>query len=203
MVTVYATVDMMVYNRNRRNEFFALQQQLQAGSLESARLAYMNNTATEEQIALVEEATEKAKNAGMDLPSLLGAPKTPTHIETLASGAERTLWPGESMQESSLSAVKEVEAPAKKGITGWLFGGLKKEDTAARVGSSNFNNEEAAAPGSESRTGAAVHAISEQKDVLKDKARAAFEAEKENQRKGGPLDQVGGVTGEKKAGWFW
>lgn len=188
----------MLYNRKRRNEFFALQQQLQTGSLESARLAYMNNTATDEQISLVEEATEKAKNAGMALPSLLGTPKLPTSAEAPSASAERTIWPGESLQESSLSGVNEVEAPAKKGITGWLFGGLKNEDTAAV--NTSVKKEESATGG---RTGAAVHAISEQTDALKDKAKAAFETEKENQRKGGPLDQVGTAGAEKKSGWFW
>ncbi|KAI0175142.1 hypothetical protein BJ166DRAFT_513798 [Pestalotiopsis sp. NC0098] len=199
LVTVYATVDMMVYNRNRRNEFFALQQQLQTDSLEAARLAYMTDSATEEQIKLVEEATEKAKQAGMQLPSLL---KTTASTEVPAtSTAERTVWPGESLQESSLSGTQDAESPKKGGITGWLFGGLKKEDTAASSGNLSFGKEEAAAS---SRTGAAAQAVSDQADALKEKAKAAFETEKENQRQGGPLDQVGLSAGEKKkSGWFW
>ncbi|KAK9413166.1 hypothetical protein SUNI508_12051 [Seiridium unicorne] len=204
LVTVYATVDMAVYNRKRRNEFFALQQQLETGSLESARLAYMTGTASEEQIALVEDATDKAKKAGMELPALLPTLQTASSAQYPTSTAERTVWPGESMQETSLSAADEVEAPKKKGITGWLFGSLKQEDTAAGAGSLSFSDEEAAASSRESRTSAAVHAVTEQKDALKDKARAAFDTEKENQRKGGPLDQVGlNAVEKKKSGWFW
>ncbi|ETS78324.1 hypothetical protein PFICI_10386 [Pestalotiopsis fici W106-1] len=202
LVTVYATVDMMVYNRKRRNEFFALQQQLQTDSLEAARLAYMTGSATEEQIALVEDATEKAKQAGMQLPSLLGTAKASESTDAAStSTAERTVWPGESLQESSLSGANEVEAPKSKGITGWLFGGLKKEDTAASQGNLSFNKEEATASG---RAGAAAQAVAGQADALKDKAKAAFETEKEKQRTGGPLDQVGLDAGEKKkSGWFW
>jgi hypothetical protein len=195
---------MMVYNRKRRNEFFALQQQLQTGSLESARLAYMTGTASEEQIALVENATDKAKKAGMELPPLLGTLNAASSPGATTATAERTVWPGESMQETSLSAVGEVEAPKKKGISGWLFGGLKQEDTAAGAGNLSFSNEEAAASGRDSRASAAAHAVSEQKDALKDKAKAALDAEKENQRKGGPLDQVGLEPSEnRKTGWFW
>ncbi|KAH9886609.1 hypothetical protein F4778DRAFT_474156 [Xylariomycetidae sp. FL2044] len=213
-VTVYATGDMMIHNRKRRNEFFAMQKQLRTDSLEAARLAYINGTATEEQISLVEEATEKAKVTGSSLPSLLSAPQTAappvgrngTTAET--SETPRSVWPGESMTESNLSAAAEVEQPKKKGLTAWLFGGLKKEEVQEDSGASDtttnkldFSREEAAASGRIANTTAA----------LKDKAKAAFESEKENQRRGGPLDRLGlaeGKTGgdgggqEKKRGWW-
>ncbi|KAH6644907.1 hypothetical protein BKA67DRAFT_124588 [Truncatella angustata] len=199
---------MMVYNRNRRNEFFALQQQLQTGSLEAARLAYMTGSATEEQIALVEDATDKAKKAGLELPNLLHAPKTLSSMAaaattTTTSEAERTVWPGESLQDTSLSPADHVEAPRKKGLTGWLFGGLKDEDTAAAPAHLGFEREHDAASPDQGRTSAAAHALGEKGDALKDKAKAAFEAEKQHQRQGGPLDQLGLDAAEKKKGWFW
>ncbi|KAI0129714.1 hypothetical protein BJ170DRAFT_285210 [Xylariales sp. AK1849] len=204
LVTVYATGDMMIYNRKRRNEFFAVQKQLQADSLEAARLAYMSGTASEDQIVLVEEATARAKQAGVAMPGLLGAPQSaaPSGGYTLASGGERTVWPGEAMQESSLSGAAEIDVPKKTGLSAWLFGGLKQEDTAAGASDSDlsFSKEEVAASG---RTNAALSALSEKKDGFKDQAKAAFEAERENQRRGGPLDQVGLGSGETKKGWLW
>ncbi|KAK7942622.1 uncharacterized protein PG986_011735 [Apiospora aurea] len=211
VVTVYATVDMMMYNRKRRNEFFAMQQTLQSDSLDAARLAYMTGKASDEQIAMVEDATERAKQAGVPLPKLLNPARTAATTEADASAssftattstADKTVWPGESMQGASLSGAGEAEEPKKKGgLSSWLFSGLKKEDTAAGAESSsssslNFKNEEAAA------SGRVMRAIDEQKDNVK----AALETERENQRKGGPLDQIGlNAPQEKpqKKGWFW
>ncbi|KAK8084296.1 hypothetical protein PG997_005567 [Apiospora hydei] len=212
VVTVYATVDMMMYNRKRRNEFFAMQQTLQSDSLDAARLAYMTGKASDEQIAMVEDATERAKQAGVPLPKLLNPARTAATTEADApasfaatSTADKTVWPGESMQGASLSGAGEAEEPKKKGgLSSWLFSGLKKEDTAAGAENSssssssslNFKNEEAAA------SGRVMRAIDEQKDNVK----AALETERENQRKGGPLDQIGlNAPQEKpqKKGWFW
>ncbi|KAK8044527.1 hypothetical protein PG993_004551 [Apiospora rasikravindrae] len=212
VVTVYATVDMMMYNRKRRNEFFAMQQTLQSDSLDAARLAYMTGKASDEQIAMVEDATERAKQAGVPLPKLLNPARTATEQDASAPSsfaatgtsthADKTVWPGESMQGASLSGAGETEEqPNKKGgLSNWLFSGLKKEDTAAERGSSNssslnFKNEEAAA------SGRVMRAIDEQKDNVK----AALDTERENQRKGGPLDQIGLAPQDKpqKKGWFW
>ncbi|KAK8097842.1 uncharacterized protein PG998_013328 [Apiospora kogelbergensis] len=217
VVTVYATVDMMMYNRKRRNEFFAMQQTLQSDSLDAARLAYMTGKATDEQISMVEEATERAKQAGVPLPKLLNPAASQTSAALIAneaaaafgtapattntSTAERTVWPGESMQGASMSGA--AEEPKKKGFSNWLFSGLKKEDTAAAAGvddsnNLNFKNEEAAASG---RPSAVMRALDEQKDNVK----AALDTERDNQRKGGPLDQIGLAPQEKpqKKGWLW
>ncbi|KAI1453009.1 hypothetical protein F4805DRAFT_445216 [Annulohypoxylon moriforme] len=190
-VTVYATADMMVHNRKRRNEFFALQRQLKSDSLEAARLAYITNSATPEQIALVEEAEAKARDSGTSLPPLLSAPRTmySSGTEGTTAAAEtvgRTAWAGESLSESSLSAADEK--PKSKGVTGWLFGGLKKEEPGSEV-PLNFEAEaKSASSGSE----------------LKEKAKTAFEQERENQRNGGPLDQLGKSSGgeTKKSSWW-
>ena len=46
---------MVKFNRKRKAEFLAIQQELDAQSVDAARLAYMTNRATPEQIALIEE----------------------------------------------------------------------------------------------------------------------------------------------------
>ncbi|KAI1341236.1 hypothetical protein F5Y15DRAFT_28593 [Xylariaceae sp. FL0016] len=189
LVTVYATADMMMYNRKRRNEFFALQKQLKEDSLEAARLAYMTGTASEEQIALVEDATDKARSAGLSLPSLLSAPTPPASWSDSSSPTTaRSAWPGESMTESNLDAAQK-----KGGIVGWLFGGLKKEERRPDD-APEFTREEDPV-----RTGSLASNVG-------DKAKSAFETERENQRRGGPLDQLGlqdkSSKGEEKKGWF-
>ncbi|KAH8163874.1 hypothetical protein CIB48_g4379 [Xylaria polymorpha] len=164
LVTVYATADMMMYNRKRRNEFFALQKQLKEDSLEAARLAYMTGTATEEQIALVEDATARAKEANITLPSILSPPQTAGAREATPS-------------TSTSTAAENEEKTGGGGVTGWFFGGLKKEDVSddrwrststATTSTTPHDN----APG----------------DALRDKAKAAFDAERDNERRGGPLD---------------
>ncbi len=186
---------MMMHNRKRRNEFFSVQQQMREDSLEAARLAYMTDTASEEQIAMVEEATARAKQAGVGLPSLLSTP----HAAAPASRTALSGFGGEAAEG------EEVEAPEKKkggAIASWLFGGLKKEDVAVRDDELSFSREEAAARSP---------AGDQQQHGFRDKAKAAFEQERENQRQGGPLDQVGlgtpaaagGKSESKKKGWLW
>ncbi|KAI0535283.1 cytochrome oxidase c assembly-domain-containing protein [Xylaria digitata] len=176
LVTVYATADMMMYNRKRRNEFFALQKQLKEDSLEAARLAYMTGTASEEQIALVEDATAKAKEAGITLPSILSTPQT-----AAPAGGRESEDP-----LSHTTTTTEPENEKKGGITRWLFGGLKKEEDTDHWGDTSTPT-----------TGDIAGS-------LRDKAQAAFEQERDSQQRGGPLDQVGVDAGEgKKKGWLW
>ncbi|KAI1496283.1 hypothetical protein F5X99DRAFT_76087 [Biscogniauxia marginata] len=203
-VTVYASADMMIYNRRRRGEFFAMQKQLKEDSLESARLAYMAGTATEDQIALVEEATAKARQDGLQLPPLLSAPRPAAPAggrDATADQTERTVWSGEAIVESNISAADDVEQPKKKGLIAWLVSGLKKEELREDL---DFDNEEASASGRASQSGI-TKTIDESQQVFKEKAKAAFDQERENQRRGGPLDQVGlenkSGSNEGKKGW--
>ncbi|KAI0509728.1 hypothetical protein F5B22DRAFT_648749 [Xylaria bambusicola] len=192
LVTAYATVDMMMLNRKRRTEFFALQKQLKEDSLEAARLAYMTGTATEEQIALVEDATAKANEAGISLPSILSAP------QSAAPAGGRDATPSATYTNSEENASGEEK---KGGIAGWLFGGLKKEDVR--------DDETLSTSDDRWRTTAA--AAGDVGSALRDKAKAAFESERDTQRRGGPLDQIGldttaatSSSGEgKKKGWLW
>ncbi|TRX89177.1 hypothetical protein FHL15_009875 [Xylaria flabelliformis] len=200
LVTVYATADMMMYNRKRRNEFFSLQKQLKEDSLEAARLAYMTGTASEEQIALVEAATAKAKEAGIALPSILSVPQSPAP----AGGRETT-----TTTTAAMAAGEEEEEKKKGGggggggggVTGWLFGGLKKEDDAQTAAGDDSWRSTNTTSSSTSRENAADTSF-------RDKAKAAFENERDNQRRGGTLDQVGLVdaegssSGGKKKGWW-
>ena len=185
-MTVYATADMMMHNRRTRNEFSAMQKKIRDDSLEAARLAYITGDATEEQIILVEEANARAKMSGVSLPSLLSAPQNPAPAGGWADpqqqqqhggAAGSAAWSADA--DPAAAAANETDTPPKKkGLSAWLFGGLKKEDTVAGD-NSNISV-----------------------------ARAAFENERENQRRGGPLDQVGmdaGAGGNKdqeKKGWW-
>ncbi|KAI1298376.1 hypothetical protein F5Y03DRAFT_398161 [Xylaria venustula] len=208
LVTVYATVDMMTYNRKRRGEFFALQKQLKEDSLEAARLAYMTGTATDEQITLVEDATAKAKEAGLSLPSILSAPSSAAP----AGGRDNSSFSNSGNNKGD--GVPEEEK--KGGVTGWLFGGLKKQENTSATdeelstSDARWRNTNAAA--------AVGGSVGEVGGVIRDKAKAAFENERDTQRKGGPLDQIGldtassaststtttATSGDgKKKGWLW
>ncbi|KAI1427805.1 hypothetical protein F5Y12DRAFT_735276 [Xylaria sp. FL1777] len=186
LVTVYASADMMMYNRKRRAEFFVLQKQLKEDSLEAARLAYMTGTATEEQIALVEDATAKAKEAGITLPSILSAPQTAAP----AGGRDPVV-------ENNVNVSDDAETQKKGGITGWLFGGLKKEEARDNSDTQTLSDDRWRSPPATGDVGG----------TLRDKAKTAFEQERDTQRKGGPLDQVGldaasSTTGDGKTkGW--
>lgn len=186
---------MMMYNRKRRNEFFSMQKDLQSDSLEAARLAYMSGKANEDQIRMVEDATERAKQAGMSLPALLPPGGGSSSSTASAESTPRSLWPGEATQETSLSGAAQSATPSqeKKGFREWLFGGLNKEDTAAAAGRNTTQ-----------QGSAVLRAVEGQAEALKDKAKAVLDAEKDNQRQGGPLDQLGLDRQDKKQkGWLW
>ncbi|KAL8303437.1 hypothetical protein RB597_005073 [Gaeumannomyces tritici] len=193
LVTAYAAVDMMTYNRKRKHEFLEAQARMRADSLEAARLAYMRGDATDEQVALVEEANSRGADVSIfsKLPPVISSPaavKPPT-----ATAAD-----GEASSATAVAAAAGKEEGQKKSSSSWgssvwgfLGGNLKDEDVAAAAA--------AAAP----------RAIAAS---IEDKARAAFDKERENQQNGGPLDQVGssaakgdggGGDAEKpKRGWW-
>jgi hypothetical protein len=197
LVTIYATADMMMYNRKRRGEFLALQKQFKEDSLEAARLAYMTGKASEEQIRQVEEATDKARQAGMQLPPLLGPPQPAAAAHAQDGGPLPTtptsVWPGDALVESNTSAAAEVDKPVRKGFTGWLFSGLKKEEVRDEPMVAGVPHGGPASDASSQST-------------LQDRAKAVFDQERENQRRGGPLDQLGTEAkgkSEGKKGWLW
>lgn len=197
LVTVYAAVDMVTYNRKRKHEFLEAQARMRADSLEAARLAYMRGDATDEQAALVEEANARGAEASIfaKLPPVISSPapvKPPT--TTAAPAADD----GEIMATTTAAAAEGAEVhKSSSGSSSWgssvwgfLGGNLKDEDGAAP----------ALAP---------ARAIAAS---VEEKARAAFDRERENQQNGGPLDQAGnsnpakgssGDDAEKpKKGWW-
>lgn len=155
---------MLRYNRARRAEWIEAQRKFEADELSTARLAYLKGDATEEQIALVEEANREAEAKGVRLPPLLSPPEHRTHFEEHV--------------KTAFDTGKLAEGKGK-GLLGFLWGG-----SDSNTASSGTENNSATA-------------------IVKD----AWEKEKENQRSGGSLDQLGLETASaapepKKKGWW-
>ncbi|ESZ96291.1 hypothetical protein SBOR_3346 [Sclerotinia borealis F-4128] len=98
-------------------------------------------------------------------------------------------------------AKKNKSGPWKKSKE-WLFSGLKKEEEGDDVGTSErrlgyeaLSEED---DGFGARESDVLRAIEEKKMAIKDKTKSALEAEKERQRKGGPLDRMGTEGEEEK-----
>jgi len=232
LVTVYTTVDMLRYNRKRKAEFLEAQKQMRSDSLEAARLAYMRGDATDEQIALVEEANTRAAAGGdgaaaFKMPSILGTPSPVTGAPVGASeGKLQTgaTWPGAMVEETAAKPGESPAAPQQEkkvsgGLKAWLFSSLSKEEEGEEVGTSerrlgweSLSEED---DGAGVRDSDLIRAVEEKQAYIKEKAREAFEKEKENQRKGGLLDRVG-IEGArdspdratnndapKKSWWHW
>ncbi|KAK3951999.1 cytochrome oxidase c assembly-domain-containing protein [Pseudoneurospora amorphoporcata] len=185
LVTAYTAADMIMFNKKRKAEFIEAQKKIEADSLEAARLAYITGKATEEQTALVEEYLEHEREAGRPkpsifskFPSVIGAP-TPitneTTEQTTTSVSEAATWPAATTPKDTTEE-QPAAATEKSGLWGWLTGSLKKEDIAAGAGQ---------------QASKLVGAVKQETSAIKEKALEAFEKEKENQRKGGPLDKVG------------
>lgn len=99
---------MLRYNRARRAEWIEAQRKFEADELSTARLAYLKGDATEEQIALVEEANREAEEKGIRLPPLLSPPEHRTHFEEHV--------------KTAFDAGKAAESKGK-GLLGFLWGG--------------------------------------------------------------------------------
>jgi hypothetical protein len=146
--------------------------------LEAARLAYMTGKATEDQVALVEEANERAIQGGFKLPSILGAP---TQIES--AGARSDNATGSDVQSvPTTGSTTATPTPTPNKSSGWAGGWLWSQKPEEKPGSDSI------------RTAS-----------LQDQAKAAYDTERANQQKGGPLDQLGleaeKETGKRKGWW--
>ena len=185
IMTGYTAVDMLAFNRKRRDEFIKAQKVLEADSLAAARLAYMTNNATEEQMQLVEEANARDADAGRStifkIPDVLGAPRS------LNQAPNAPEAPG-----SAQTNEKQADEQNKSGgITGWLFSSLKKDQHEDTQSSKNAS------------------VLGDSQSSLRAQAHSAFDKERENQKNGGPLDRVG-LESEKhpeqkpsRKGWLW
>ncbi|KAJ0158733.1 hypothetical protein CTA2_11003 [Colletotrichum tanaceti] len=187
LVSVYSVYDMVTYNKQRRNDFVEAQRKMEEDSLASARIAFINGTATDAQVTLVEEANTLARETGVKLPPLLSAPTVTTQAEKIfgKGGGQQQQQQQQQQYENAFSAESSLDpaaaaaSPAQKKSSWWPFGG--------------------------SSSAAPQQSIEERKALLQDKAKAAFERERENQRQGGALDQLGLPQEEKKAekkGWW-
>ncbi|WYZ35922.1 hypothetical protein EsH8_X_000569 [Colletotrichum jinshuiense] len=200
LVSIYSVYDMVTYNKQRRTDFIEAQRKMEEDSLSAARLAFIKGTATDAQVTLVEEANAHARETGVKLPPLLSAP-------TVTTQAEKFFGTGHQNAQSSTPAPDAAAAPTfptaseaapvtpKKSSSWWPFSG--RTDTAVSL------SEEDESAGV--RAGDLARAVEERKEFLQDKAKAAFEREKENQRRGGALDQIGLAQEEKKPekkGWW-
>lgn len=226
LATAYTAYDMITYNKKRSAEWVEKQKQLEADSLEAARVAYMTGKATEEQMALVEEQLKREAESGRKTSffsemSVLGAPQPAGAASATAAVSEAAAKAGTSslpqQQQSQTPRVTETvswpgsttEEPSSTtksstgGLWAWLTSNLKKEETGddslssqrGRLGWESLSEED---DGAGVRESDIVRAIEERQAYLKDKAHAALEQEKRNQRTGGPLDRVGlkGQQGE-------
>lgn len=170
---------MLQYNRARRAEWVEAQKKLEADELATARLAYLKGEATAEQIILVEEANREAEAQGIKLPPLLAPPEHRTHFEEHFKPVLQT----ESKEEKSTG----------KGVLGFFSGSTSK----AKEGDAS------------TQTAASSSSPTEVAQAIEEKAKSAWETEKENQRRGGSLDQLGLETGvrdqssTKKSWWPW
>ncbi|OAA67336.1 hypothetical protein SPI_01912 [Niveomyces insectorum RCEF 264] len=169
LMTAYTAVDMLRFNRRRKEEFRAAQAQMQADSLAAARLAYMRGAATPEQTALVEEAQARGESGSgssfFQVPSLLGTPVAADRGADSGAAAASTL-PNADVAATGLSA-EDDEAL-----------GAAESDLVRAL---------------EERQAAKTHSS------LGRTARAALERERENQRQGGPLDRMGLESGKGPA----
>lgn len=232
VATAYTFYDMLTYNKKRTAEWVEAQKRIEADSLEAARLAYMTNKATEEQIALVEEQLERERESGHKTSffskfSVLGTPEpaaaaaanktssssppaATTEPEADAAWATATTQSRQAVTETGRAA-KEASSPAQQdassspaaeppkktrsGVWAWLTSNLKREEEGdevmspqRRLGWESLSEQD---DGGGVRDSDIVRAVEDKQAALRSKARAAFEKEKENQRRGGPLDRVG------------
>jgi len=132
----------------------------------------------------------------------------------IATEEQQAVLEAEAKRKEMLEAKTATKKPGVLTRTKqWLFSGLKREEEGEDFGSSErrlgyeATNEEDDMLGE--RESDILRAIEEKREEIKQKAKKAFEKEKELERKGGPLDRLGAEgsvasTGEqpKSGGWL-
>lgn len=113
---------MLRYNRARRNEWNEAQRKLENDELAVARIAYLKDKATPEQVALVEAANLEAEAKGVKLPPLMAPAEHRTHFEEHVQSAF----------QGSADAVNQAAGKGVLGIFSGLFGGSKQEEASAK-----------------------------------------------------------------------
>ncbi|KAJ3940541.1 uncharacterized protein N0V96_009545 [Colletotrichum fioriniae] len=191
LVSVYSVYDMVTYNKQRRTDFIEAQRKMEDDALATARLAFIKGTATDTQITLVEEANALARETG-----IFGTGQQ----RTASVDASTTTTIAPAFPTTSEAAPASAASKQKKSSSSWWpFGGGSSKSDAAETSWSEEDESSGV------RATDLARAVEDRKEFLQDKAKAAFERERENQRRGGPLDQVGLPQEEKKAekkGWW-
>ncbi|TDZ16729.1 hypothetical protein Cob_v010295 [Colletotrichum orbiculare MAFF 240422] len=183
LVSLYSVYDMVTYNKQRRADFIEAQRKMEEDSLAAARLAFINGTASDAQVALVEEAQTRARETGTKLPPLLSAP-------TVTTQAEKIFGTGQQQQQQQQQYGAQAVSPA--------FPTTSEAAAAAATTTAAEGERKQSSwwPFSKSEPTTSPTSV-------KDAAKAAFEQERENQRRGGALDQIGLPPQEKeKKGWW-
>jgi hypothetical protein len=199
LLTVYTAGDMYMINRRRKAEFATKLKQVEADSLEAARIAYMTNTATEEQVALVEEINRRARAAdeGFKLPSLLGPPTAFQNKDAnSASKAAGARFEGVAAAPAlSHESANPPKVAKNGGWRSWFSSSLSKSEEGEWVGTSRRRLGYESLSGEDDGVGVresdTLRAIDEKQQYMREKAQQALAQEKENQRTGGPLDRAG------------
>lgn len=247
LLTAYTAVDMIMYNKKRSAEWAEAQKKLEADSLEAARIAYMTGKADAEQIALVEEQLERERESGRKTSffkdvSVLGTPESPS---TPSSPAAATPTESQFPPPPPSEQPPQPDQPQQQkssSLWSWLTSNLKREEEEESTSSSSPSSplssqprlgyesldDDSGAAGGAVRDSDLVRAVEGRQAQVQAKASAAVARERENQRRGGPLDRVGVVEGadggadgagagaavgegegeapkekKKKTGWFW
>lgn len=162
MVTVYSLVDMMLYNRRKRTQYFIEQKAM----LAAAQAAFREGTASEAQMEILR------KEAAIDAAVR----------EAKAKRGEKDYapdpWTGEKKE---VEPVPEKKEGVLKKSREWLFSGLKKEESPdARVRAVWEEEKEEV---KESGSGILK--------AVEEKRKEFVEEEKERQMAGGMLDKLG------------
>ncbi|KZL83116.1 hypothetical protein CI238_06526, partial [Colletotrichum incanum] len=207
LVSVYSVYDMVTYNKQRRNDFVEAQRKMEEDSLASARIAFINGTATDAQVTLVEEANARARETGVKLPPLLSAPTVTTQAEKIFGKGGQHQHQQDAFAAQSSSAPTAPSFPTASDAASSTAPAQKKSSSSSSWWpfGSKSDPSQGGSLGEEDKAAGLVRAVEERKEFLQDKAKAAFERERENQRQGGALDQLGLPQEEKKAekkGWW-
>ena len=198
------------YNKKRKREFKDALAQYEGDQLATARVAYLNGTATPDQTLMVEEATRIAKEKGFKLPPLLTSSATSEAAFPTASQPQPTFKvPIIKAELPRPDLSKATEQKPTRTWKEWWFSSLKKQEEGDDVGSSErrlgWDSLSEEDDGAGIRESDIVRAVEDKAEYLKLKAKQAFESEREKQRKGGALDQVGldkKPSEAPKKGWW-
>jgi hypothetical protein len=104
---------MVKMNRQRREDFRLAQKQMEDDALQTARVAFLNGSATDAQARLVEDAIRKAEETGTKLPPILSPPKWQTERNAAAAATTAAPAVAEARAKEGGSIWDKVDAQVK------------------------------------------------------------------------------------------